>query len=561
MKKNIFQTILLGIFLIGITIPLLIPYFHPGYFPTHDGEWAVVRLSDMFRSLRDLQFPVRFSGNLNFAYGYPLFNFAYPAPYYLGIIFHFFHIGFVDTIKLLFSLSIIASSFAMYFLSKELWQSKAAGLISAVFYLYFPYRIVDLFVRGSLGESLAFALFPIILLCASRIFDKKQNYLFFFFGVLSFALLILTHNIMALLFTPVLLLFLLIKIFFAKGKEYGKAILFVLLSFGAASFFWLPALLEKNFIRLFVIPIADRSIYFANLSQLVLPKWGYGLPDHPDGFSYQLGIAYVLVFFLTVAVLIYSLFLKRNDLKMFSLQLAALFVLIVFVSILFMFSFTSFFWQTIPLLREINYPWTLLGIIGLLISLLTGFLWRSTLLIKYCVAFLAVLSVLFVLPHAKPAMYFDKGDGYYLTNEATTTSSNEYMPLWVKQDPIEHWKQKVEIVTGEGKIENVSFTSRKISFNLKSKSKNLIRVNTIYWPGWEVSLDNKKIELLYDNPKGVIEFEAPKGKHQVKAEFGETKLRLFADIISLLSFVVLFIFLIKSKVKSQSSKFQVKIKK
>src|SRR5436305_12330593 len=97
-----------------VSLPIIFPLFHSGYFPTHDGEWAVVRLGDMFRTLRDHQFPARYSGYLNFGYGYPLFNFVYPAPYYVGMIFHLFKIGLVDSIKLLFALSVILSAITMY---------------------------------------------------------------------------------------------------------------------------------------------------------------------------------------------------------------------------------------------------------------------------------------------------------------------------------------------------------------------------------------------------------------------------------------------------------------
>ena len=89
-------------FSLCISIPVILPYFQAGYFPTHDGEWAVVRLADMFRTIRDLQIPARYSGELNFGYGYPLFNFAYPMPYYLGILMYMLGAGFVDTIKILF---------------------------------------------------------------------------------------------------------------------------------------------------------------------------------------------------------------------------------------------------------------------------------------------------------------------------------------------------------------------------------------------------------------------------------------------------------------------------
>ena len=73
-----------------MSVPLILPYFKSGFFPTHDGEWAVVRLAEMYREIKDFQFPARFSGYLNFEYGYPLFNFAYPMPYYFGLIFIFF---------------------------------------------------------------------------------------------------------------------------------------------------------------------------------------------------------------------------------------------------------------------------------------------------------------------------------------------------------------------------------------------------------------------------------------------------------------------------------------
>ena len=103
MKKSLQFYLGVLFFSIIISIPLLIPYLHSGYFPTHDGEWAVVRLSDMFREVRDFQFPPRYSGNLNFGYGYPLFNFAYPFPYYIGIVIHMLGFGFVDTIKIISS--------------------------------------------------------------------------------------------------------------------------------------------------------------------------------------------------------------------------------------------------------------------------------------------------------------------------------------------------------------------------------------------------------------------------------------------------------------------------
>src|SRR6185369_15827931 len=105
-KKIIINKFVVFGLLIAICIPVVLPYFHTGYFPTHDGEWAVVRLADMFRTLRDLQIPPRYSGVFNFGYVFLLFYFSYPFPYYFGILFYLFFHSFVTSIKILFVLSV-----------------------------------------------------------------------------------------------------------------------------------------------------------------------------------------------------------------------------------------------------------------------------------------------------------------------------------------------------------------------------------------------------------------------------------------------------------------------
>jgi len=545
MIKKISQPLLIFLFLLIISIPVILPYFHNGYFPTHDGEWAVVRVGDMFRSLRDHQFPVRFSGNLNFGYGYPLFNFAYPAPYYIATVFHFLKFGFVDSIKLLFSFSVIFSAFAMYLASKEMWRSKVAAMISAIFYIYLPYRIVDLYARGSIGESLSFVLFPLIIFFVSKVLDNSRERRSLCFGAICYALLILTHNIMAVLFTPLLFIFIIAKMYLTKkDKGYGTILLFIVFSYLLSAFFWIPALAEKNNILLSQIPIADRNIYFVNLDQLLVPKWGYGLPDNADGFSYQIGIPHVIVLILALFLLVYVLFTKRKMYRDFSLQIAAIFSAVALLLILLMFSFSSVIWQIMPLLKEINYPWTLLAPIGFLLSLLAGFLWLQSSLMKYSLLILSALTIILVVPYAKPQYYFDKGDGYYLTNDATTTSSQELMPLWVKKYPIERTDKKVEIMQGKGSINNSLFASNRGNFSLDLESKSTIRVNTIYYPGWKVTVDDMPVAISYKNINGVMEFPVQSGKHNVKLQFQETKLRLFSDLLSLIGFMSLLLFLL-----------------
>lgn len=536
--KKIVKSLLPFVFSILIAIPVIIPYFHKGYFPTHDGEWAIVRLADMFRTLRDLQIPPRYSGALNFGYGYPLFNFTYPSPYYLGTSFHFLGIGFVDTIKILFAGSVVFSGFFMILTSWNLWKNTWAGVVSAIFYIYLPYRMVDLYVRGSIGESLSFVLFPLLFYLSIKLIEKPSH-LWVFGTAISLAVLVTTHNIMTVLFLPIWILFIVSKVIFNKKKYSIKPIIIsILLGIGLSAFFWIPALFEKHLILLSQTPIADRNLYFVKLDQLLLSRWGYGAPTDPNGFSYQFGIPHLTVLFLAIFVLFFIWFSRRTQLKDSAAKASLLLIGLTLVFIFLLFRPSAFIWEHLPLLSEINYPWTTLGILGFLASLLAGFLCRQK-ITKYIVICLSLISIVMYLPYAKPQYYVDRGDNYYLTNEATTTSSSELMPLWVKEIPVSRFENKVEIKEGKGEIKDLNYNSKSIAFNFSSNKDSKLRINTIYYPGWSALVNNQKAEINYTNEKGVIELVAPKGENKVELTFSETPLRFFADFLSFISILFL----------------------
>ncbi len=540
---------LIFLFSLLISVPVILPFFREGYFPTHDGEWSVVRLGDMFRTLRDFQFPARYSGNLNFGYGYPLFNFVYPFPYYLGVLLHLLGMGFVDVIKTLFAASVLFSGFFMFLASRLLWKNTWAGIISAIMYIYFPYRMVDLYVRGSIGESLSLALFPFLFYLGIKLIDKFSVVLVCGIAGLV-AVLIMTHNIMAVLFMPAYIVFVASQIILKNKKAIKPFFLSIILGLGISAFFWIPALFEKSYILLSQTPIADRNLYFVKLEQLIFPKWGYGVPTDLSGFSYQFGLAHLATFFIVVLSLFFS-FIKNKGFKGSWLQIEFLLTLISLFFIFLLFKPSNFLWQNLPFLSEINYPWIVLGVLGFLVSLLAGFLCKRN-AGRYAVIFLAIIAVCIVLPYAKPQQYIDNPDSYYLTNDATTTSSNELMPLWVKKVPSQRAVNKVEIIEGNASVRNVFSNSKQITFSVDALSQSIVRINTIYFPGWRVTVDKINAPISYANEKGVMDISVISGKHNVSLDFGETQLRLISDIISMLSIFTLLFFMIK---RNKSSTF------
>lgn len=522
-SKAITLYIVFGLFFCAVVCA---PYFHAGYFPTHDGEWAVVRAGEMFREIRDHQFPARYSGVLNFGYGYPLFNFAYPFPYYAATLLHVFKIGFVDSIKIIFVSSVFISFFGMFALSTRFWKNSAAGIISAVLYVLLPYHLVDLYVRGSIGEAVSFALYPLLLLCCISILEKKNIALSVFSLAALSAALITTHNIAAVYFGIIFMSYL-GALFIAREK---RAALITLGGFAwggvIASFFFIPALLEKGNIRLSKIPIADRSLYYVSVPKLLISSWGFGTPTDNNPFTYQLGIPQILGFLLGSIVSLRS----KDPYRIISLG----FILLSILFLLMMFPFMSVFWK-LPLLSDINYPWTLLLPLGFLMCLLAGAGAKT----KYgavIAALLVVGTIVLYISYATPQQFVNRGDSYYLTNLATTTSSNELMPLWVAREPVSLFKDKV---IAQGEVKNLFYSSNKVSFDTNLETSQQIVVNQIYYPGWSAYVDNKKQDISYKNPSGVMMVSVPEGAHNIVLTFSETKLRMVANTVSLLAAVAL----------------------
>lgn len=537
MKLLFKNSILFPLIIIISSVFIVLPFFHQGYFPTHDGEWAVVRLSDMYREVKDGQVPPRFSGNLNFGYGYPLFEFAYPMPYFLGLPFFLLHFGLVNSIKILFVLSVVLSGLGMYFAAKEIWGRDEAGLISGLLYLYFPYRMVDLYVRGSLGESIASVTFPIILFCLKRL-SSRESLSFIIFLALAFAMLILSHNIMAVLFGIIIFVYLILLYLSSKKVNFVQILVGLALGVGLSAFFWLPAILEKNLILLSKIPIADRDLYFVPLTKLLYSPFGYGTPTDPNPFTYQVGIPQIAVL-IAACYLIFRTLIKRQKECRELLLFTTLAILFIFMLL----SPSKLIWESVPLLNEINYPWTAFLPIGLLLALIGGRIFSLNRTYFIIGIFFCLFSIVFTLPFARPSSYVDRGDGFYLTNDATTTSSRELMPLTVKTFPSSRPTQKVEIIKGQGAAEMLVDKSQKKTFRIDLASPGTVRLNTIYFPGWQWYRDGKPVKFSYDNPLGVMQSDLPIGNYTITASFEDTSVRMIADIISVSSLVFIGFFL------------------
>lgn len=508
------QKFLLVILLIILSLPSVFGLIHKGFFQSDDGEWMVIRFSAFHQAFRDGQFPVRFLPRLNFDYGYPVANFLYPGFMYLGEPIHLLGFGFVNTIKIIFGLSMIFSCVFTFFWLNKLF-GKFEALIGAFFYVYVPYHIYDLYQRGSIGEILALSIIPFILWQVER-----RSLLWSAAGI---GMLILSHNSLALIFLPII-----IGYIFLKHKISSLFLLAILLGIGISTFFWFPAIYDLQYTIFSQVKISDISQYYSSVVLIGFP---------------------LIVFLVELGVLVF----KKPLVKKKEYFLVCYFIALGIMSIYISSRLSAFFWKLLPI-SFIQFPFRFLSIELLSTAFIIAFFLRVIPVRKTKIITGILLSVILFISsyqYLTPKVFFDKGEGFYATNEDSTTVKNEYMPKWVKTYPLVHPQNSVEVQNGV--ISDISKRSNKISFTVFPKEKAKVLVNTIYFPGWFVTKEGLILEnYLVANDKGIISFDVPTNtknqKVEYKLEFKETNIRFISDCISLASLAILLIISLKLRV-------------
>ena len=118
-------------------------------FPVHD-DTQQARIFVMSQELKHNQFPVRLVDDLGYGFGYPIFNFYAPLPYYLGSLFYIGGFDLFASTNLMYLSAFLLAGVSMYFLAFHL-TGRSAGIAAAILYIYAPYHALNLYVRGAAG--------------------------------------------------------------------------------------------------------------------------------------------------------------------------------------------------------------------------------------------------------------------------------------------------------------------------------------------------------------------------------------------------------------------------
>jgi hypothetical protein len=550
-----------------------------------DAALHVYRTVALDRALHDGLLYPRWFPDLAYGYGFPFFNYREPLGYYLVEIVHLLGASVPLALNVVLAGSLIASGLTM-----NLWISdvfdRPAGFVAAIVYMAAPYTVIDSLVRANLPEAIALALMPLILWAFRRLLLRGGRK-YFVVAVLSFAALLLTHNISSLIFVPVLIvyIFVLRRAHAVKPGVTFYALRFTLLAFALAlaltAFFWLPALAEGQSAQLYLTHTARGNDYHFNFATAAEV---FGPPDPSDPallnppLRIALGWAQIILAVLGV-VLIKRLASREQRAHVIIAAMAA--VIFIFMAL----PISQPVWDTLPLIRFVQFPWRFVGRAILPIALLAGagtyaifhsslVARHSSLVTRYSLLMLFTLPVLLsVTPLLYPricagaaALSITDVFAYErATGNIGVDPLGAYLPVTVKERPIgspleEQYATDVIIqrldrstLPAGTQISVERYGPNRAEIKLDAPQTFRATYLTFDFPGWSITIDGQPVPIVPSEPNGLITFEVPAGQHRITVSFEDTPSRTLANVISLAALIVLAVVLVRGLPRTMDS--------
>jgi len=523
------------------TLPAIYYLIKPGFYEPHDLH-HLADIYQMARAVASGQIPPRLGPDFTFGYGYPLFNFYYLLPFYLGAFVYALFGSLTTSFESVFVLSLILSVFGMYLFLREFFN-RFPSIVGAFLFLYTPYRAVQTYVRGAMGEALALSLLPFVLWGVVRISKEPKNRKIVAGCAILMGLFIISHNYLWIMTLPFVILLLLFLKMVEKNFSSRNLLITGLASLGLTAYWWLPAFLENKLVSS-VTPFLMED-HFPFIKQLIIPSWGYGASvwGPTDEMSFQIGIVNLVVTTVVLGILLFARKLFRNK-KFLFITLWA--ILGFFVSVFFMNIRSLFLWKILPFYQFIQFPWRLLFLTTFFTSVLAAVI-VHTLPKKFTKStglLIIGASLVLTIQHFRPSKVVFKGDDVYLQRFFESRNYSEdylLLPNWVDERPPNPPLLKFEAETA--KISDIEeITPVYYRAEIDAEKPTTITLNSYYFPGWFAKIDSKISEIKPGKPYGQIELYVPEGNHNIEFFWKETILRKIADYISLASLIFLILF-------------------
>jgi hypothetical protein len=348
---------------LALIVFALAPLTYPGTMQVHSGFVPAYNLADLTGRPLSLRWTPTVATNFDPLRGDGL------LAYYLALPVVWLGATPVQAVKVVFALGWVLGAVGVY-----LWLRRSLGApgacLAALVYTYLPYHIAAVIVRGAWGESLCLGLIPLGMLAALAQDDARATLRRLLLASLAWLFIGLSQPGLAVWAWLCLAGWWLLG---GSPRRRGMPVLAAWVGVAMAVAFtlwaagWQIANSPITFYDHFLLP-----------SQLFSARWGFGAsrPGWDDGLA--LGFGFAAVGLTTLTLLLALQRVRLQSLTMGSIQspttgfrLRVPLILALALSF-FLFSPSASLWQTLGLHHLLTYPWQLLGLIGLCLSVLAG---------------------------------------------------------------------------------------------------------------------------------------------------------------------------------------------
>lgn len=519
--------------LIIISTFLLFNLTTKGIYSSHDGEIHIARIAQFKEALKYDYPPIRWLSNFNFGFGYPTFVYSYSLPYYFSSIIDLFVGDYEITFKLLILLSVIFSSFTFYYFAKFTF-SRIAAFVGSIFYISAPYRFADIYERGAFGEILAFIISPLLFM-SLYILNRNIYFGFIFTGLVVFSFISI-HAITFMIF--LLATIAMTPLIFRKHfKLYFYFVCAVGFGFLFSAFQWMPMIFEQKYIEL------DKTYFniyegnFISIYQLLrIPKEGVN-----TGTGIQIGSAQIIIIIASIVYILVNWVRrkKQNNYLIF-------FFITTLIAAFLTTDLSKSIWQNFNPLQTILFSWRFLTYTTFSIALLACFLIDKLSIPKTRIRVIFFIALIFIAIY--PSRHYLRGKNWHTYKTEFYKNyidpfrlDNYYLPEGLTQNLENLQLAPISVINGEGQAKLISRYNHRLEAAFDLEQPSLVQLHTIYFPGWELFIDNQKSQIVTNYPglEGIIVAYVPEGSHKLTLKFEETPLRKIADFLSLGGFLIL----------------------
>lgn len=532
-------------FILLVFLSLTMMYLYQPLCPGQDFFFHYRRLQALMDGMKISPLLIYLDYNAIDGYGY--FTKAFYPDFVLipfALIGNLTNLGFAYQF-MVFTMTVLCGVFT-YITVNRIYKKPFAAAIAALLYTFCVYRLLDLYHRAALGETLTFTFIPIVFLGLYHII--KGDYKKWYILAIGFSLMIFTHLISSVLMFFTLLIFLLI--YYKPLIKEPKRILYLLVA----------GITTLAITAYYLFPMLEQAItatFYYESRELMAKTQDSALPFHWIIWGMFTGIvtpaqAFIPgVGFLLTGTVALRLFVYRKSSALRSVDIGVIIGLVYIVA-----SSPLFPWSVFPFnkLNFIQMAWRLFEFTSFFFAVAGGY-YLSLILKsngrKLVTAFtVVILLVLIMINDAKSYEMYRCGRP--ITQVAAFNNDYhlgglEYIPSAVPS--IEYLHQRGDSIgtlyegtsiTNFRRIKGVTSFDINATGNIGSET---LELPLIYYKGYVVKQDNEEIPPVGESKNGLVEILIDKPGH-ITVYYGGTPIQKISYFITLAGILAICIYIL-----------------